>query len=96
MLHERLLQDALAGARLTDDDAEAALLAVNTERLEYLGLVGEQCDRLEREWVSVESEVGADHGATLASPVFDDSPALGLRSLAGRSTGLARPIRSPL
>jgi hypothetical protein len=40
VINERVLDDALAGARIADDDAQAALLAMNTQRVEDLLLVG--------------------------------------------------------
>ena len=42
MRDQGVLDDAFAGARLTHDDAEAALLAVDFERLENILLVGQQ------------------------------------------------------
>ena len=61
VLDERLFDDALACAWVSDDDAEAALLAVHTQCVEHLLLLREQCDGVVREGVLIESEVRADH-----------------------------------
>lgn len=42
VLAERVLDDALAGAGVADDDAQAALLAVHAQRLEHLALLGQR------------------------------------------------------
>jgi hypothetical protein len=39
VLAECVFDDALAGTRLADDDAQAALLAMDAERVEHLLLV---------------------------------------------------------
>ena len=61
VLDERLFDDALACAWVSDDDAEAALLAVHTQCVEHLLLLREQCDGVVREGVLIEPEVRADH-----------------------------------
>jgi hypothetical protein len=74
VLDEGGLDDALAGAGLADDQAQAALLAVDTQGIEDLLLVGQQGWVVLGEGISLEAEVGADHGVV--------SLATGLRSLA--------------
>jgi hypothetical protein len=57
-----LFQDALAGARFAQDEAEAALLGVDVEDVEDLLLMGQQGERFGVEGMALEAEVGADHG----------------------------------
>ncbi len=88
MGYERRLDDALAGAGLPNDEAEAALLAVHPECIENLLLMGEEIYIFVGEWSRLQAEVGADHDLRL--------DLLGGRSLATRSRGRASPMRSPL
>src|SRR5207253_363066 len=83
------LQDALARARLSHDEAEAALLAVYAHDVEHLLLLGQKCDVFRRKRVSGEPEMGADHGCPPAERLalrrhFGVS-ASGERHLLGRS-----------
>ncbi len=92
VLTEGLLDDALAGARLANDDAEAALLAMDEQRVEHLLLMRQEFELLASEWVLSDAEVRADHDL----PSAFASRCAGLRSLPMKSTGLASPMRSPL
>ena len=87
---ERLLEEALAGARFAQDQAKAALLGVDLEDLEDFLLMGEQRERVAVEGVFLQAEMGTDHGRG------DCGRSLGRRSLATKSSGRASPRRSPL
>ena len=96
---ERLFEDALAGARLAQDQAKAALLGVNLEDLEDFLLMGEQRERVAVEGVFLQAEMGTDHGRGDCGRSLGEPPAasgVGRRSLATRSSGRASPRRSPL
>jgi hypothetical protein len=56
---QRLLDDALSGAWLADDEAETALLAVDAERVKNVLLLCEKNDILVVERVFVEAKVRA-------------------------------------
>jgi hypothetical protein len=56
-----LFQNAFAGARFAQEQAEAALLGVDAQDVEDFLLMGEERDRLGVERISLEAEVGADH-----------------------------------
>jgi len=86
---EGVLDDALAGARLADEDAEATLLAMDAQRTEDFVLGGQQFDVVRVEWILFEAEIGSDHVCAPAVLVAG-------RSLAMKSTGRASPIRSAL
>lgn len=61
VIEQGLLEHAFAGARLAQDQAEAALLSVDDEDVEDLLLMGQQRDGLGIEGVALQAEVGADH-----------------------------------
>ncbi len=85
-LFERLLDDALACAWFTDEDAQASLLAMDPQGRQDLFLHRQECHVFGVEGVLIQTEIGTDHRLV---------PFAG-RSLATKSTGRASPILSAL
>ena len=56
-----VFDDALAGAGLTDDEAQAALLAVDAQGIEDLLLMGQQAGVVLGEGAALEAKMCADH-----------------------------------
>ena len=61
VVQEGLLQDALARAGFAQDEAEAALLSVNSEDIEDFLLVSQQREGFGVEGMALETKVRADH-----------------------------------
>jgi len=59
---ERMLENALAGARFPQNDTEAALLGVDSEDVKDFLLVGQKRDGFGIERVSLQAKMRADHG----------------------------------
>ncbi len=59
---QRLFEHALAGARFAEHQTQTALLGVDAEDVEDFLLMREQRDGLGVEGVSLQAEVGTDHG----------------------------------
>jgi hypothetical protein len=95
LLNEGLFEDAFAGARFAQDQAQAALLSVHPQDVEHLLLVVQQKERFRVERLAHQAEVRADHG-WLSLGLGLGLPLEGLRSLAMGSSGRASPMRWPL
>ena len=105
MRDQGVLDDTLAGAGFAQHEAEAALLGMDAQDIEGLGLVGQHGDGIVVERIALKAEVRADHGQ-FSSWVGWMSQSLswlggfrlgsGTRSLASMSSGRASPMRSPL
>ena len=81
-----LFDDGLARAGNAEDEAEAALLAMNLERVVDLALRGQQFELARVEGVLGQSVEGADHGSSFRRN----------RPLATASRRRAAPVRWPL